>query len=162
MKLAANNISTSTFLRILLWLYMRRNWWWMALPVAACAVTALVLADDRFLLVALMIAFIVVPMLMPLLYFNYALRPQCRWSILEKTITTSADGLHLDFSDERMNPHVLPWSHFASRRVSHHCLLLMFKGSRYSFFAIPLSAFESTDDLRELLKHLTDNKEKQK
>ena len=66
-------IPQGTFARILLTRHLRRTWWIYAMPVAACA--ALAFLDVRFLLVALMVVFIMIPMALLLVYINHGLDP---------------------------------------------------------------------------------------
>ena len=67
-------------------IFLADNWLWMVLPVALCGVLA-VWIDVRFVIVALMVLFVVLPMLLALLYFYYGFSPEARWSIMEKRYT---------------------------------------------------------------------------
>ena len=89
-------------------MFLADNWLWMLAPVAVCGILA-VWVDVRFVIVAMMVLFIVLPMVLALLYFYYGLSPEARWSIMEKTVTLNEEGMTLDFVDERMKKHVIRW-----------------------------------------------------
>lgn len=133
---------------ILYRLFFVRWWWLMLLPVVVSL--ALIAVDVRFAFVALIVAMAVVMVSFPVLYY-FALIQESRWSILEKTVTLTDDGLRLDFTSDKMRQHVIAWSEIASTTALCHCLVLRFKKNRYTFFAVPLSAFASEDELRQFV-----------
>lgn len=118
-------------------LFFARNWMWFALPVLVLA--ALAFVNVNFLLVALMTLFVVYPMVLTLVYFNYAFTPEARWSILAKEINLDDDGLHMHFEHVSMQPHTIKWSEVSSMKWGSNSLLLMLRGSKYIFLAIPAS-----------------------
>ena len=95
---------------ILYRLFFARRWWLLLLPVVVCLGLAAI--DSRFAYVTLIVAMAMVMISLPILYY-YALTPESRWSILEKTATITSAGLQLDFSSEKMQQHVIPWSDIA-------------------------------------------------
>ncbi len=133
---------------ILYRLFLVRWWWLLLLPVVLCL--ALIAVDTRFAFVALIVAMAMVIVSFPVLYY-FALTQESRWSILEKTVTVTDEGLQLDFTSEKMRRHVIAWSEIASTTASSHCLVLRFKKKRYTFLAIPLDAFQSEDELRSFV-----------
>lgn len=133
---------------ILYRLFLVRWWWLLLLPVVLCL--ALIAVDTRFAFVALIVAMAMVIVSFPVLYY-FALTQESRWSILEKTVTVTDEGLQLDFTSEKMRRHVIAWSEIASTTASSHCLVLRFKKNRYTFLAIPLDAFQSEDELRRFV-----------
>lgn len=150
MTLAANNITATTYNAILRSMYVRRNGVWLALPVVVCLAAGFI--DVRFLIAGLLFLVVVMPMVVALIYYNYALVQESRWSILTKEIDFDDDKLTLRFSHERMSDVALPYSGFESRTVSHSCLILFLDRRRYRFLAIPLSAFNGDEQLlREIL-----------
>lgn len=75
----------------------------VAMPAVACifvlltaAIVLTVIFDIRFLIVALMIIFIVTPMILSLVYFNYGLRPEYSFNVLPHRLTITPDGLRYD------------------------------------------------------------------
>lgn len=133
---------------ILYRLFFVRWWWILLLPVALCL--ALIAVDTRFAFVALIVAMAMVILSFPLLYY-FALTQESRWSILEKTVTITDEGLRLDFTSEKMRQHTILWGEIASSTALNHCLVLRLKKNRYTFFAISLDAFSGEDDLRQFV-----------
>ncbi len=66
-------------------LWLPRYGWTILVPLVVCAAIG-VLSDVRFLLIALMLLFIVVPMLMSFLYTYYMLTPEARRAVTRKEV----------------------------------------------------------------------------
>ena len=105
-------------MRQLCLMFLADNWLWMVLPIAICAILAF-FVDVRFIIVAMMILFIVMPMVLALLYFYYGFSPEARWSIMEKKLTIGNEGITLTFTDERMKstPSVGMTCYISSKRI---------------------------------------------
>lgn len=146
--ISANSISSGTYMSILYRLFFRRRWWLLLLPVLVCL--ALITVDTRFAYVALIVAMAMVMISLPILYY-YALTPESRWSILKKTALITDDGLQLDFSDDKMHQHIIPWSDISSTTALNNCLVLRFKKNSYTFLAIPLNVFSGEEELRKFV-----------
>ena len=136
---------------ILYRMFFAQRWWLLLLPVVVCL--ALIAVDTRFAYVALIVAMAMVMISMPILYY-YALTPESRWSILEKTATITEEGLKLDFSSDKMATHVIAWSDIDSTTAFNNCLILRFKKNSYTFLAIPLTSFPNEDELRKFVIEL--------
>jgi len=134
---------------ILRHIYFGRKWWLLALPVVICLV--LIAVDTRFAYVALIVAMAVVMLALPLIYYYYGLTQESRWSILEKTVTITDDGLRLDFTSEKMSSHVIKWSDIYKTTAVNECLIIKLKKNNYTFVAIPLSAFSGKQELRNFV-----------
>lgn len=74
-------------------LWLPRYGWLVLLPIAVFAACG-VMFDVRLLLVALMLLFIVVPMLMSFLYTYYMLAPEARRAVIRKEVEI-CDGEYL-------------------------------------------------------------------
>lgn len=146
--ISANSISSGTYMSILYRLFLARRWWLMLLPVAVCL--ALIAVDTRFAFAALIVALAMLMLSFPLLYY-YALTQESRWSILEKTVTLTDDGLLLDFTSDKMRQHLIPWADIASTTAAKGCLVIKFKKNSYTFLAIPLNAFSGEEELRNFV-----------
>ena len=132
-------VTASTYMRHLSFMFLADNWLWMCLPVAVCAVLAVWL-DVRFIIVALMVHFVALPMVLALLYFYYGFSPEARWSIMEKQADVDGQGLTLTFTDERMKKHVIDKDDVRNIIVKDDVWMLMLKGSRYRCLMLPASA----------------------
>ena len=130
-------------------MFFADNWMWMVLPIAICAILAF-FVDVRFIIVAMMVLFIVLPMVLALLYFYYGLSPEARWSIMEKTATLDEDGITLSFTDERMKKHVIPWDDVRYIIIKDDACLLMLSGRRYTCLMLPSSVIDP--DVAQLLR----------
>ena len=132
--------------------FLADNWLWLVMPVALCAVLAMWI-DMRFVIVALMVLFIVLPMILSLLYIYYGLSPEARWSIMEKTVTVDEHGITLDFTDERMKKHVIPRDDVRYIIEKDDAVMLMLAGGRrYTCLMLPASVVNP--DVAQALRQL--------
>ena len=138
-------------MRQLCYMFLADNWLWMALPVAVCGMLAIFI-DVRFVIVAMMVLFIVLPMVLALLFFYYGLSPEARWSIMEKSLDVDENGITLDFTDERMKKHVIPKDGVRSIIEKDDVLILMLNGRRYTCLMIPASVVNP--DVTQVLRQL--------
>lgn len=77
--------TSGDYLSVLLSLWLPRYGWLVITPILVCGVLGAVF-DERLMLVALMLLFIVVPMLMSFLYTYYMLTPEARRAVIRKTV----------------------------------------------------------------------------
>lgn len=138
-------------MRQLCLIFLADNWLWMALPVALCGMLAYFI-DVRFIIVAMMVLFIVLPMLLALLYLYYGLSPEARWSIMEKSVDIDNGAIVLDFTDERMKKHVILRDDVRSIIEKDNALLIMLRGKRYTCLMLPASVVDP--DVTQMLRQL--------
>lgn len=138
MRIENCSVTAGAYMRHLCYTFLADNWLWMVLPVAVCGVLAYWI-DVRFVIVALMVLFVVMPMILTLLYFYYGLSPEARWSIMEKTATLGNEDLTLQFTDERMKTHAIRWDDVSHIIEKEDVVMLMLKGRRYRCFMFPAS-----------------------
>lgn len=141
MKLEDCKVPSGTYMRHLCLMFLADNWLWMVAPLAICAVLAIWI-DVRFVIVGLMVLFVVLPMILALLYFYYGFSPEARWSIMEKTASIDTDSITLNFSNERMKTHVIPWGDVRYIIEKDDAWLLMLKGKRYTCLMLPASVVD--------------------
>ena len=146
------SVSSGTYMRHLCAMFLADNWLWMVAPVAVCALLA-VWIDIRFVIVAMMVLFIVLPMVLALLFFYYGLSPEARWSIMEKSMKIDSTGMTLSFQDERMKTHVISWDDVRDIIEKKDVLLLMLKGRRYTCLMLPASVVNP--DVTQALRQFT-------
>ena len=135
-------VEAGDYQRVMWRQFFGRQWPWFALPVGACAVMAAVLADVRWLLAALMVTCLLAPMALVLVYINYALTLEVRWSLMSKTAVIDQNGIHLTFDHERMRPTTIAWSDVASATRDEKAIYLNLKVRRYNFLMIPRRVFD--------------------
>ena len=145
-------VTANSYMRQVGALFLADNWLWMVAPVAVCALLA-VWIDIRFVIVAMMVLFIVLPMVLALLFFYYGLSPEARWSIMEKSMKIDSTGMTLSFQDERMKTHVISWDDVRDIIEKKDVLLLMLKGRRYTCLMLPASVVNP--DVTQALRQFT-------
>lgn len=144
------SVPSGLYMRRLCLLFIADYWLWLVLPVALCAILAL-WVDVRFVIVAMMVLFIILPMVLALLYFYYGLSPEARWSIMDKIVTLDDRGITLDFTDERMKKHVIRWDDVHSIIEKDDAVMLMLIGGR-RFTCLMLPASVVNPDVAQLLR----------
>ena len=132
------SVTANSYMRHLGGLFLADNWLWMVLPLVVCSILAY-WVDVRFIIVAMMVLFIVLPMVLALLYFYYGLSPEARWSIMEKTATLDEKGITLEFADERMKTHAIGWDDVRCIIEKKDVVMLMLRGKRYRCLMLPAS-----------------------
>ncbi len=152
MTIGECSVTAGCYMRKLCALFLADNWLWMVAPVAVCAVLA-VWIDVRFVIVALMVLFVVLPMILSLLYFYYGFSPEARWSIMEKTADVSPQGITLNFADERMKKHAIRWNDVRYIIEKDDVVMLMLKGKRYTCLMFPASVVNP--DVAQALRQFT-------
>ena len=145
-------VTAGCYMRHLCYTFLADNWLWMALPLAVCGVLAYWI-DVRFVIVALMVLLVVLPMILMLLYFYYGFSPEALWSIMDKAITLDAEGLTLDFADERRKKHVIPRDDVRYIIEKDVVVMLMLTGGRrYTCLMLPASVVDP--DVAQALRQL--------
>lgn len=144
------SVPSGLYMRRLCLLFIADYWLWLVLPVALCAILAL-WVDVRFVIVAMMVLFIILPMVLALLYFYYGLSPEARWSIMDKIVTLDDRGITLDFTGERMKKHVIRWDDVHSIIEKDDAVMLMLTGGR-RFTCLMLPASVVNPDVAQLLR----------
>ncbi len=141
MSIECGHVTSGSYMRELCLMFLADNWLWLVLPVAVCAVLA-IWVDVRFVIVAMMVLFIVLPMVLALLYFYYGLSQEARWSIMDKSMTIGDEGITLNFTDERMKTHVIPWDNVRHIIEKDDVVMLMLGGKRYTCLMLPASVVD--------------------
>ena len=151
MSIECGHVTAGSYMRELCLMFLADNWLWLVLPVAVCAVLA-IWVDVRFVIVAMMALFIVLPMVLALLYFYYGLSQEARWSIMDKSVTIGDAGITLEFTDERMKTHVIPRDNVRHIIEKDDVVMLMLDGKRYTCLMLPASVVDP--DVAQRLRQL--------
>ncbi len=150
MRFDGGKVTAGAYMRHLSAMFLADNWLWMVLPLAVCAVLA-IWVDVRFVIVAMMVLLMVLPMLLALLYFYYGFSPEARWSIMDKQVDLTEEGLELTFTDERMKKHAIPRDNVRSIIEKDDVWMLMMSGGRrYTCLMLPSSTVNP--DVAEALR----------
>ena len=151
MSIECGHVTAGSYMRELCLMFLADNWLWLVLPVAVCAMLA-IWVDVRFAIVAMMVLFIVLPMVLALLYFYYGLSQEARWSIMDKSVTINDEGITLEFTDERMKTHVIPRDNVRHIIEKDDVVMLMLDGKRYTCLMLPASVVDP--DVAQRLRQL--------
>jgi len=151
MSIECGHVTAGSYMRELCLMFLADNWLWLVLPVAVCAMLA-IWVDVRFAIVAMMVLFIVLPMVLALLYFYYGLSQEARWSIMDKSVTIGDAGITLEFTDERMKTHVIPRDNVRHIIEKDDVVMLMLDGKRYTCLMLPASVVNP--DVAQRLRQL--------
>lgn len=156
--------SSGDYFAILISEWTPRYGWTLLLPLLATAALGCVLHDVRWVLVALMLLFIVIPMAMSFLYTYYMLTPEARRAVLCKRVEIEEgecvkliyERPRRDNEDEAVNAtaedtdadaplppaETLPWSDVKRVRRTSRFLVYFLKGERMQFLLVPLESIE--------------------
>ena len=151
MSIECGHVTAGSYMRELCLMFLADNWLWLVMPVAVCAMLA-IWVDVRFAIVAMMVLFIVLPMVLALLYFYYGLSQEARWSIMDKSVTIDDEGITLEFTDERMKTHVIPRDNVRHIIEKDDVVMLMLDGKRYTCLMLPASVVDP--DVAQRLRQL--------
>ncbi len=125
-----NRVSSGEYVNVLWRMYLGRNWWWMMLPAGVLCVFGFV--HINFLVAGLFCAFVLEPMILVLIYFNYTLTEEIQWSLRPKSVKSDGARLALEFSDERGGAKVLAWSEVGDVLVSERYVAVMLRHRKYA------------------------------
>lgn len=160
-----NNITIGRYVRYAMSAYMLKWWWAYAVPLLMCI--GLSVININFLFVAIVLLFLVFTMILFIVVIYYGLVAESRYSILSKEIDFCNEGIFLRLKKPIMNAREddekeccqeagneiaeekIPWDKIEVMKAKDECLLLMFKSPKFSFLAIPYTAFDNEELLRE-------------
>ena len=137
--------------------WLSRHWLSLMLPLAAVLVWAAF--DTRALYVLLIVIFLLYPMGLTLVWFNYALSPRSIRAITPKRLTLLDSGIQLSYppKDIETDPRPafrsedFPWESISAAEVSATSITLVIGSSLDDRLNIPLNALDE-DMQKELLK----------
>ena len=131
-------VTSGDYVKRLFSAYMSRHWWWFVLPVLI--LLGLSIVNIKFIIVALMVLFIIIPMALSLIYFNYALTDEARLSITEKELKVTDEGISIKSLNDSEQEYFLYWKEFYGYEIGGWGIALQHKGW-YRFLMIPATAF---------------------
>lgn len=137
-------ISSRNYINRLALTWLANRWWLLAMPLVAVSVWALF--DIRAIYVGLVIIFLLYPMSLTLVWFDYALSPQSIRAITTKQVTVKAEGLKLDFLPKHEDCKPLPsvfisWDEIRAAELSSDALTLVLGQRLDDRLTLPCDAF---------------------
>lgn len=118
--------------------------WWSILVLFAVALIAGVCYDVRFVIVLLMIIFLALPLLLFFLYYNYALRREAFYSVVDKSIMIHREGIDCEYNEQQRE--ILRWKQV--KRAEIHPDSIHLYTDKYTYFYISRDAFEEPEQLK--------------
>lgn len=138
-------------------------WWWaLALPVAACLSVGAVI-NVTFTFVAMMLIFLVAPLIMLFLYYNYALTPEAIMAVRPHEVTIDREqGIDVSFEPHPESGRTYPpvhigWGDVHDVEYNPTEIIVKLHRSGYRLLIIPYEALASEQDrqtLNSLLCHV--------
>lgn len=147
-------ISSSEYSHILVSRYLASVWWAYAIP--GLALIGLGFADIRFLFLAAIYIFLVIPAFAAFSLITYGLIPESRLSIIPHRLDIDEEGLTFSFPNQE-NPESIVqtqrilWSEIARINPTAKRLILCLKNGRLRFIVIPYTAFSSPEQLMQFM-----------
>lgn len=129
--------------------------WWTVVAVVLPFV-ALSFVDVRFVYVALMAGFIVVPMLLGFVYFYYAFRPVAVSAVRRQLARIDDAGITVVFLNDDMcvGETRYEWAAFDDCTVADGYIRLDFVDGTYNFLLVPEDSFATEDDFDKTSKNI--------
>ena len=129
--------------------------WWTVVAVVLPFV-ALSFVDVRFVYVALMAGFIVVPMLLGFVYFYYAFRPVAVSAVRRQLARIDDAGITVVFLNDDLcvGETRYEWAAFYDCTVADGYIRLDFVGGMYGFMLVPQESFATEDDFDKTSKNI--------
>ncbi len=139
-------VSSGQYLAVVSKRFLADNWIWLAIPVVVCC--SLTYVNVNFLIVALLLVCVAIPMLLALIYFYYILTLEASWSVVDKAVEVSMNGdLLLHFADEHRRDHIISRNGIKSATIGNGIVVLELSVRRYTFFVIPFRQFGTDVDI---------------
>ncbi len=122
--------------------WLADNWWMLAIAPAISLMLA-AMGDIRFMFVALIMIFTVIPPAVFIIYFYYGVTPAARYSILLHYITADNSGLHITYIAEYENtnvpePELIGWTDITDASADDKNMYLYLRNPRYSLIIVPV------------------------
>lgn len=126
--------------------WLANHWWILATPLVGVCVWGLF--DIRAVYVGLIIIFLIYPMSLTLVWFDYALSPQSIRAIMPKQVTVTNDGLRIDYlpknDDCKPLPSAfIPWEDIRAAELSSNALTLILGQRLDDRLTLPVEVFSA-------------------
>ena len=139
-------VPASTYMRQLFADWLADRWWTVVAVVLPFV--ALSFVDVRFVYVALMAGFIVVPMLLGFVYFYYAFRPVAVSAVRRQLARIDDAGITVVFLNDDLcvGETRYEWAAFDDCTVADGYIRLDFVGGMYGFMLVTQESCATEDD----------------
>ncbi len=134
--------------------WLADRWWTVAAVVLPFVCLSFV--DLRFIYVALMAAFIVVPMLLGFVYFYYAFRPVAVSAVRRQAARIDDAGITIVYLNEEQSvgeTHY-EWAAFDDCSTADGYIRLDFVDATYAFLLVPQESFATDADFDKAVENI--------
>ncbi len=134
--------------------WLADRWWTVVAVVLPFVVLSFV--DVRFVYVALMAGFIVVPMLLGFVYFYYAFRPVAVSAVRRQLSRIDDAGITVVFLNDDLcvGETRYEWAAFDDCSTADGYIRLDFVDATYAFLLVPQESFATEDDFDKTSKNI--------
>lgn len=140
-------LSASEYMRVLFPKYLSARWFFFAIAIVPFVVLSF--WDLRFVYVALMIVFLLCPMLLALAFLRYAFSDECVACIRRCRVQVVKHlGVKFLYVDDDGNPcgtKFFSFGEFRLTEIGQRYILLAKTGSRFQFLLLPAAQFPPFD-----------------
>ncbi len=142
--------------------WLSRYWWAVVLPELLCVILAFT-HNIAFAFVALMLLFIIYPIILSFIYFYYALTPRAVSSLFNRKITITQQGLHISYIQPEENndknykipaDETILWNEIKSANYSGRYCTLHLRNSSYCYIIIPFNSITENANRRTFTEFL--------
>lgn len=147
-------VPASAYMRQLFADWLADRWWTVVAVVLPFVVLSFV--DVRFVYVALMAGFIVVPMLLGFVYFYYAFRPVAVSAVRRQLSRIDDAGITVVFLNDDLcvGETRYEWAAFDDCSTADGYIRLDFVDATYAFLLVPQESFATEDDFDKTSKNI--------
>ena len=140
---------------------------WLIFPILLLIVAVLVTCfttDIRYAIVALMILFIIIPMLLAFLYISYGLLDNCYINIINHEMEFSNQYIKLighittnsEYEDdcsekEKLIERTIDWNSISRIIYNFNDIVIIINKPKFGFLLIPFSELQSKEEISKLL-----------
>lgn len=135
-------VKSSIYVKQLLGIWLTKYWWIIILPLAGVALAGI--WDARWLIVALMMLMILMPAVMAIVFFNFALSPEVAKRTLPQFLNTNAESFTISYAPHPESSFSPSSEQFTIRDIrtiedNGKYLIIHMQSSQYSIIIIPAS-----------------------
>ncbi len=134
-------ISSSQYFGVIATRLLRQ--WWSVILLLVIASVGATCFDLRCGVILLMFIFIIAPFIIFMIYYNYALRPEAFFSVVDKNVILHSQGIDCIYDEKRRN--VLSWQQV--QRVERTATAFYIYTQGYTYFYLPRNVFASREDM---------------
>lgn len=140
-------VEASTLARIIMQLWVKNHIIQLALPPLILLFFGSLL-DLRFVIVALMLVFVIIPPIMMTVYFYHAASPDARYSVLPHSLHMDEKGITftyypIDENTPARESETVDWEKIGHMQLKRDGFILTLSHASYSIIYVPSTAFEN-------------------